>query len=293
MSAELKPNAPETKPKRRWFRFSLRMLLVVVTVLCVWLGFKVNAARRQKEAVELILKAGGTITYDYQWVSSPNGQKVFDAKALPPGPNWLHELIGDEFFRNAASVFLQDGVIDESDFSHLSGLDTLTEILLCNVRIVSRNTGLRRPIQDSDLGTLGQLTQLRSVDLGNVEIKGFGLASFMHLKELRNFRLGFNHAYQPAAPALEQIGKITTLQTLYLNGFHIDNDELLQLRNLTNLKILSLADTDISDAGLPYLTGFTKLTHLFLHRDPVTANKVRELQKSLPNTRIESPWYLN
>ena len=54
--------------RRRWFRFSLRMLLVVVTVLCVWLGFKVNAARRQKEAVEAILKAGGQVSYDYQLV---------------------------------------------------------------------------------------------------------------------------------------------------------------------------------------------------------------------------------
>jgi hypothetical protein len=31
---------------RRWFRYSLRMLVVVVMGLCVWLGFMVNAARR-------------------------------------------------------------------------------------------------------------------------------------------------------------------------------------------------------------------------------------------------------
>ena len=60
--------------RRRWFRFSLRMLLVVVTVLCVWLAIKVNAARRQKEAVAAILSAGGTVNYDYQlkpWPTAP------------------------------------------------------------------------------------------------------------------------------------------------------------------------------------------------------------------------------
>jgi predicted xylose isomerase-like sugar epimerase len=55
----------ETKPKRRWFRFSLRMLLLVVTVLCVWLGFNVNAARRQKEAVQAIRLAGGSVWFEY------------------------------------------------------------------------------------------------------------------------------------------------------------------------------------------------------------------------------------
>ncbi len=30
---------------RRWLRFSLRTLFVVVTVLCVWLGYELNWIR--------------------------------------------------------------------------------------------------------------------------------------------------------------------------------------------------------------------------------------------------------
>ena len=45
------------KRRPRWLRFSLRTLLVVMTVLCVWLGIKVNAARRQKEALTAVLNA--------------------------------------------------------------------------------------------------------------------------------------------------------------------------------------------------------------------------------------------
>jgi predicted xylose isomerase-like sugar epimerase len=41
------------------------MLLLVVTVLCVWLGFNVNAARRQKEAVQAIRLAGGSVWFEY------------------------------------------------------------------------------------------------------------------------------------------------------------------------------------------------------------------------------------
>jgi hypothetical protein len=32
----------ETKPKRRWFRFSLRTLFVLMTIICVWFGYSFN-----------------------------------------------------------------------------------------------------------------------------------------------------------------------------------------------------------------------------------------------------------
>lgn len=36
-------------PKRRWFRFSLRTLFVVVTVFCSWLGYELNWIRERHE----------------------------------------------------------------------------------------------------------------------------------------------------------------------------------------------------------------------------------------------------
>ena len=37
----------ETKPKRPWFKFSLRTLFVVITVLCIWLVILINGAREK------------------------------------------------------------------------------------------------------------------------------------------------------------------------------------------------------------------------------------------------------
>ncbi len=37
-------------PKRRWFNYSLRTLFVVVTVLCVWLGWNVNIVQQRRAA---------------------------------------------------------------------------------------------------------------------------------------------------------------------------------------------------------------------------------------------------
>jgi hypothetical protein len=40
------------QPRRRFLRFSLKMLFVLVTLLCVWLGMLTNSANRQRRAVE-------------------------------------------------------------------------------------------------------------------------------------------------------------------------------------------------------------------------------------------------
>ena len=58
------------KPKLRWFQFTLRTLLVFVTlfaIACSWLGVKMQSARRQQETVAAILKDGGFVLYDYQF----------------------------------------------------------------------------------------------------------------------------------------------------------------------------------------------------------------------------------
>jgi hypothetical protein len=50
----------------RRFQFSLRCLFVVVTAFCVWLGFKANSAKKQREAVAKIESVGGIVQYDWQ-----------------------------------------------------------------------------------------------------------------------------------------------------------------------------------------------------------------------------------
>jgi Leucine-rich repeat (LRR) protein len=260
--------------RRRWFRFSLRMLLVAVTVLCVWLGFKVNAARRQKDILGAILKSGGTVAYE---------------KASLTVPDWLRSLFGDDLFYNPTSVFMNDCTFDESSFSQLGILNTVTSVTLVNVRIVSSKDGLRRSIQDSNLRALGKLSQLENLHLRNVEIEGFGLAPLADLQRLRSFDLVDNHVYPSAPDAIEHLSKMVNLEHLGLDGSNFDDgalDALAKLRNLSNLKVLSLNHTDISDTGLHYLAGFTKLSHVMLNDCKVSAEGIRELRKSLPNCQI-------
>ena len=51
---------------KRLLRFSLRTMLVVVTVLCVLLAWKVRQVERQKEAVIWVFKHEGNVVYAHE-----------------------------------------------------------------------------------------------------------------------------------------------------------------------------------------------------------------------------------
>ncbi len=78
---------PKTR-HRRYRQFSLRTFLVVLTVACVWFGWQVNRANRQRKAVAWVLDIGGAVKYDYEVDDA--GSYIPDAK--PTGPEWLRDL---------------------------------------------------------------------------------------------------------------------------------------------------------------------------------------------------------
>src|SRR5688572_26162539 len=95
---ELSTSVP---PRRRWLRFSLRTLLVAVTVLSVWLGVKVDQARRQKRAVETLQALGADIRYEHQRLAEGG----FDGRIELDVPEWARELCGDDFFQTVTGVY--------------------------------------------------------------------------------------------------------------------------------------------------------------------------------------------
>ena len=84
----------------RWFQYSLRTLLLVMLMASVgmsWFAVKMQWVRRQREAVEVITRLGGFVTYD--WRSDGSGLE-------PPGPAWLRNLLGEDFFGEVVEVLL-------------------------------------------------------------------------------------------------------------------------------------------------------------------------------------------
>jgi hypothetical protein len=54
---------PQSSDKSRWPRYSLRSLLLVVTVLCLWLGWRFLMEQERQALIRQIQDAGGSVTY--------------------------------------------------------------------------------------------------------------------------------------------------------------------------------------------------------------------------------------
>src|SRR5947209_3607170 len=112
-SSNADESCPGRAPPRRALRFSLRTLLVAVTLFCLWMGSVCNRANRQRRIVEAITANGGVVRYDT--VTDEDGRDLPNAPA-PAAPEWLRNLIGRDYFDTVLVVGIdyKKGVNDDS-----------------------------------------------------------------------------------------------------------------------------------------------------------------------------------
>src|SRR5262245_12387912 len=80
----------------RRLRFSLRTLLVLVTLLCVGLGWYVSRVRPQKAAVAKLRAHGIKVGYEFQ--RDELGRYFVDGYDGSAVPKWILQLLGRDFF---------------------------------------------------------------------------------------------------------------------------------------------------------------------------------------------------
>lgn len=71
----------EEKPKRRLLTYSVRTLLIAVTIFCMWLGWQVSIVRERKAVVKLLDHLAGPVG--------------FSAYEDPPYVNVVRRMLGD------------------------------------------------------------------------------------------------------------------------------------------------------------------------------------------------------
>jgi hypothetical protein len=112
---------PNPKRKLRWYQFSLRSLLIFVTLFgvgCSWFAVKMNQARRQRAEVEIIANVGN-VHYSYECdedgayiscclIMQPDGTWRTVDTPEPAVPSWLRNSLGDDFFYNVSSIDIFD-----------------------------------------------------------------------------------------------------------------------------------------------------------------------------------------
>jgi len=277
------------KPKRRWLQFSLRTLLIFVTVFCLCLGIlgiTVKRARDQRMAVEAILAIGGTVTYENGEIRRGVSQSPQSRFRLlqwgprkpprPPGLEWLRNFFGDEYFYRVESVKLVGPKVTDAT---LEAVGRLTDVKWLNLR--------QTEVTKGGLEHLKELTNLQSLSIENTRVTDAGMEHMKGLTKLRSLSLR-NTGITDAG--LEHLTGLTNLVTLSLKDTQITDAGLEHLKGLTKLERLLLLSTDITDAGLEHLKGLTNLRSIkLLLRTQVTDEGVKKLKQALPYCRITRP----
>ena len=253
-------------PKRRWYQYSLRTLLVFMVlfaIACSWFTVKLQQVDRRREAVRAIVEAGGWVGYDYKCKATN-----------PPGPAWMRKVLGDDFFGKVVSVELQN----DEDLEHLRGLTSLEELYL-RERYFDDGT----LATDAGLQYLKRLTNLQRLDLGGTRTSDAGVK---HLKGLTKLRELVLDETQVTDAGLKHLKELTNLEWLDLDVTQVTDAGLKHLKGLTNLEKLYLQGTQITDIGLKHLGGLTNLKDLALADTHVTEEGIQKLQQALPKCKI-------
>ncbi len=278
--------------RRCRFQYSLRTLLLAVLVASIGMScltVTLHGVRRRREAVETIMKTGGSVQYDYHILSG----------GVPPGPAVLRRLLGDDFFAHVKHVAvksdaamkevktlghvpalqLMDGQVTDAATAYLGELPQLEFLYLNTTRVT-----------DTGLEHLKPLTRLGELRINGGEFTYAGLENLKELSELRRLWLtntGISEA------GLESLEGLARLELLYLDGTPVTNAGLAHIRGLHRLNVLSLRGSPVTDAGLKHLEGLTRLEFLCLENTQITDAGLKHLEGltrlvflNLDNTQI-------
>lgn len=226
------PAEPTRRPWWRYIRFSLRGLIVVVLVIGGSLGWIVQGARVQREAVAAIEKAGGTVVYE-----GDSGRPIY----LPRRPaselralSWLVEHIGVNYFDRVVRVALT-GKNSAAALPYIGDLPHLKSLFLDVPNLT-----------DADLVNLKGLHELVLLSL-NDKVTDAGIKHLKGLSSLGELHLVGTRISDAGIAELEPLGGLGKLS---LAETDVSDAGLAQLKKLKKLRHLDLHGTRVTDAGV-------------------------------------------
>jgi internalin A len=275
---------PVSARPRRFLRFSVRGLIVLVLLIGGCLGWMARNARIQRDAVAAIKRAGGSVRYSHvrRKSTSKQGQK-------PWVPVWLADLIGVDYLDHVTNVRLSESTMGtDSAIEQTGHLSQLRQLILDDSSVgdagLAHMRGLRSlsildlshtKVTDLGLAHLEGLLNLRALDLSHTQITGEGLA---HLKGLENLSSLDLTGTRLRDDGLAHLERLVSLKFLVLDGTEVTDAGLAHLKGLTRLSALGLDETRVTDAGLAHLEGLSNLTRLSIQYTQISDEGVPHLK---------------
>ena len=153
----------------------------------------------------------------------------------------------------------------DAGLEQLGALANLTGLGLNDTLVTNR--GLKQLQRQTNLSRLG----LERTAIGNS-----GLASLQKLTKLTNLHLNDNRWV--TGDGLFYLKDLTNLKELHLAGSQVDDQGMKHLKHLTGLQFLGIDRTRVTDSGLVDLKELSGLTNLDLRETAVTDAGLKQLQ---------------
>lgn len=129
-------------------------------------------------------------------------------------------------------------------------------------------------IDDTSLGPISNLVELRQLEMRNTVVRGSGLRLLGNLRNLESLALVCNDLKE----GIEEVAKLQKLRKLSLHGSVATDDKLREIAKLSELEILDLGQWELADhAAFKALTRLQRLRRLYLENSKMTDAALKEL----------------
>jgi hypothetical protein len=259
---------------RRLWRRTARLCLIIlllITLMCTWMGILANRAARQRRAAAVINRRGQAL-YDYQvedgWARGiPISFLQKSPSPPPPGPKWLRELVGVDYLASVVKVTFW--VPDEDA---LRALDDLPHV--ASFRLDGHEFG------DRELERLAGL-KLRDLTVENTSASNAGWSVLDTMTSLEDLSLRGDNV---SDATLGHVRRLSQLRSLMIDAPRATDAGLANAGALGNLEFLLFTHCyNMTDATLESLRGLNRLKSLSVYRGKATYEGLRRLQMALPH----------
>lgn len=273
---------------RRWPRFSLRMMLLVIAVSAAGLGLLsrwIAAKQREERARQWIMREGG-------------GVGRYTDRDLRWREWWVRGLslvLPRECFYAVHSVSFEKA--DDATLARFVDLPHVREVNFDGARITDRG-----------IAHLRHLDRLEFLELSETLISDAGLAHLQHNRRVKQFWLEKTQVTDASLPfiaknrglthldlddtrvtdaGVDLLAGLPELEVLALRGTKVTPRVMTTMEQLPKLKYLYLKHTAIDDSVVPQLGRLAKLSQIDLRFTQITPAGCAELRQALPSCTIE------